>query len=74
MLINTIYGYFMFTENKNMSNFWWKIIALQILIATEICTTGLELDDNTKLTSENLHMLLIKKFLEVLIITQCNNT
>lgn len=59
----------MFTENKNMSNFWWKIIVLQILIATEMCTTGLELDENKKVTNENLHMLLIKKFLEVLIIT-----
>jgi len=42
----------------------WKIMVLQILITTVICSTGLELDDDSKLSNENM-ISLFKQFLEV---------
>lgn len=43
---------------------WWKIMVLQILITTVICSTGLDLGDDSKLSNENI-ILLFKQFLEV---------
>ncbi|CAH1732756.1 uncharacterized protein LOC114125188 [Aphis gossypii] len=42
---------------------WWKIMVLQILITTVICSTGLDLGDDSKLSNENI-ILLFKQFLE----------
>lgn len=47
-----------------MATNWWKIMVLQILITTVICSTGLELGDDSKLSNENM-ILLFKQFLEV---------
>lgn len=55
----------MLTDNKNMSFFWWKIIAIHVLITNLICITGLELYNNTKLSNASTHMTLIQTFFKV---------
>lgn len=47
-----------------MATNWWKIMVLQILITTVICSTGLEFGDDSKLSNENM-ISLFKQFLEV---------
>jgi len=47
-----------------MATNWWKIVVLQILIITVICSTGLEFGDDPKLSNENM-ISLFKQFLEV---------
>jgi len=47
-----------------MATNWWKIIILQILITTVICSTGLEIGDDSKLSNENM-ISLFKQFVEV---------
>jgi len=47
-----------------MATNWWKIMVLQVLITTVICSTGLELGDDLKLSNENI-ISLFKHFLEV---------
>ncbi|CAI6359206.1 unnamed protein product [Macrosiphum euphorbiae] len=46
-----------------MATNWWKIIVLQILITTVICSTGLEIGDDSKLSNENM-ISLFKQFVE----------
>ncbi|XP_026820510.1 uncharacterized protein LOC113559111 [Rhopalosiphum maidis] len=46
-----------------MATKWWKIIALQILMTTIICSIGLELDDDSKLSNEKM-ISLFKPLLE----------
>jgi len=47
-----------------MATNWWKIMVLQILITTVICSTGSELGDDSKLSNDNM-ISLFKQFLEV---------
>jgi len=54
----------MFTDNNNMATKLWKIMVLQTLITTVICSTELELSYDSKLSNENM-ILLFKQFLEV---------
>lgn len=49
-----------------MATNWWKIIVLQILITTVICSNGLELGNDSKLSNENI-ISLFKQFLEVIL-------
>jgi len=47
-----------------MATNWWKIMVSQILITTVICSTGLEISDDSKLSKENM-ISFFKQFLEV---------
>lgn len=55
---------FIYTDDTNMASIWWKIIALYILLAPVTHSTGLEIDDYSKLSNENI-MLLFKKLFKV---------
>jgi len=52
-----------------MATNWWKIIVLQILITAVICSNGLEIGNDSKLSNENI-ISLFKQFLEVILITE----
>lgn len=47
-----------------MVSIWWKIIVLHILLAAVTRSTGLEIEDYSKLSNENI-MLLFKKLFKV---------
>lgn len=48
-----------------MMTTWWKIMVLQIIIAAVTYSTGLELEDYSKLSNENI-IILFNKFLKVI--------